>query len=412
MKDDFYLRFEDRFRGTREDVTRKQRQYLPLLEPVRAVFAGGKTLDLGCGRGEWLELMIGMGFSARGVDLNESMVDLCRHRGLDIEKQDAIKALRVAADDSLAIVSGFHIVEHMFFDDVLTLVAEAYRALRPGGLLILETPNPENLMVATWSFRMDPTHHHPIPPDLMQFVGEDAGFSPASIIRLNGPDSPGNSTGEFSEKFRYILSDAHDYGLVAQKPADQGIAPVLDYLEKLDKRRALVQQRLDELLLEFGTEMSRLSEEKDAFQSSSEHLAAERDRLQERVSLLQHDIDSVYASRSWRITRPVRVLNRGQKNVAGILFRRFLRAPLERAARSGKVKRVGRVLLTPFPGIKVRLGRTLKAGQDLPATDRESEAEPPSVDHVMDRSLPGHVSERQEAMYRALLRAIHDREKS
>ena len=127
------------------------------------------ALDIGCGRGEWLELLKDNGISAQGVDLDEGMLKLCRINNLDVFKDDGIEFLKKQLDESLIIVSAFHVVEHIPFATLQFFISEALRVLKPGGVLIMETPNPENIKVATENFYLDPTHIKPIPSKLLSF---------------------------------------------------------------------------------------------------------------------------------------------------------------------------------------------------------------------------------------------------
>ncbi|MCE3605184.1 class I SAM-dependent methyltransferase [Massilia sp. P8910] len=184
MSDNFYRAFEDRYRGSRELITARLTSYAPFYAPLAALYPGGAVLDLGCGRGEWLELLAGQGFAPFGVDLDAGMLEACRERGLHAELTDALSALRARPDASVAMVSAFHLVEHIPFDQVQLLIAEALRVLLPGGLLIMETPNPENLVVGASSFYMDPSHLKPIPSPLLEFVTGFAGFPRHKVLRL------------------------------------------------------------------------------------------------------------------------------------------------------------------------------------------------------------------------------------
>ena len=162
MSNSFYRALEERFRENRELIKSSLRVYLPFIEPLAKVYKDAAAIDLGCGRGEWLELLTAAGFQAHGVDLDDGMLEACRERGLNVQTQDVIIALKALPDASHAIVSGFHIVEHIPFSDLQILVQEALRVLQPGGLLIMETPNPENILVGTTNFYLDPTHQRPI----------------------------------------------------------------------------------------------------------------------------------------------------------------------------------------------------------------------------------------------------------
>jgi O-antigen chain-terminating methyltransferase len=181
---EFYRAFEDRFRGSRELIRSRLAIYTPFLDLVQKRAGDDVALDLGCGRGEWLELLRDRNFDATGVDLDESMLAACRERNLSVIKGDAIEYLKKIPDSSLTLISGFHVAEHLPFEKLQVLVYEAHRALKPGGILILETPNPENFQVSTLTFYLDPTHNHPIPPQLLSFLTEYYGFDRNKIVRL------------------------------------------------------------------------------------------------------------------------------------------------------------------------------------------------------------------------------------
>ena len=219
MSTSFYRAFEDRHRGSRELIKARLAVYHPFLAPLSSALQPAAALDLGCGRGEWLELLGESGFAASGIDLDEGMLAACRERGLDVSTTDALAGLRAQPDASLALVTAFHLIEHIAFDVVQELIGEALRALQPGGLLIMETPNPENLIVATCSFYMDPSHLRPIPPQLLDFVVEHAGFHRHKIVRLQEPTQlHGAAT---IELINVLDGVSPDYSVVAQKSADQ-----------------------------------------------------------------------------------------------------------------------------------------------------------------------------------------------
>jgi O-antigen chain-terminating methyltransferase len=165
-----YVEFEARFRGTSDEIERRLTRYLPLFDGT------GEVLDLGCGRGEALDLLGRNGISARGVDASERMVEICRSRGLRAEAGDAAEVLARTAAGSLRGVVSFHVVEHLRPEVVERLVRLAFRALTPGGVLALETPNPLSLVVAARNFWLDPTHLRPVHPDALQSLCERAGF--------------------------------------------------------------------------------------------------------------------------------------------------------------------------------------------------------------------------------------------
>ena len=179
-----YVSFEDAFRGTREDIKRRAAHYLATLDAKAVKRDQGLVLDLGCGRGEWLEVLTEHGYRCRGVDLNNVMLEESMARGFDVVEADAVSYLRGLGDDSLAAITSMHLVEHLTHESAIRLLDEALRVIRPGGLLILETPNPENLTVGSCWFYLDPTHRNPIPPALLQWLVRERGFSDVEIQRL------------------------------------------------------------------------------------------------------------------------------------------------------------------------------------------------------------------------------------
>jgi SAM-dependent methyltransferase len=187
LLDAFYVSFEDRYRGTRADIKNRQKVYLPDVAQAVAATNGAPVVDVGCGRGEWLELLQENGFVAQGYDLNRVMVQESRDRGVDVTLGDALEALAAMPENSRAAITGFHIIEHLPFAAVVRLFDQALRVLRPGGLVIFETPNPGNLLVASERFYMDPTHRNPLPADLMTFVAEMRGFTSVESRFLHPP---------------------------------------------------------------------------------------------------------------------------------------------------------------------------------------------------------------------------------
>ena len=172
--DAFYAAFENRFRGTPEDIRQRVTVYLPAIQESRAGTPEAPVLDIGCGRGEWLEVLKESGLVAQGIDLNRVTVSQCRERGLAVVEGDAIEYLRGVAEGSLGAVTALHVIEHLPFRRLIMLLDEVLHALRPGGLAIFETPNPENLMVGACNFYYDPTHQRPLPPEPTRFVAESA----------------------------------------------------------------------------------------------------------------------------------------------------------------------------------------------------------------------------------------------
>lgn len=214
----FYFEFEALFRGSRESIKQRQTVYLDYLKDLPAD-PGARGVDVGCGRGEFLELLKEHGIACTGIDLNMAMVDECQSLGLTAFHADAIAYLRSQPENSLAVVSGFHIIEHLPFEKLIELFDASLHALRPGGVLIFETPNPENLVVGACNFYYDPTHLHPIVPAVAEFMARQRGFASAEILRLH-PFPEDHMIAEDSEAARRLnkaLYGPQDYAVIARK---------------------------------------------------------------------------------------------------------------------------------------------------------------------------------------------------
>ncbi|TDV47380.1 O-antigen chain-terminating methyltransferase [Pseudomonas graminis] len=218
MTQQFYRAFEDKHRGSHETIKQRLQVYLPFILPLQGLYDDCRALDVGCGRGEWLETLVENGFNATGVDLDEGMLEACQARHLPAEKADALLYLKAMPSDSLCVLTGFHIVEHIPFEDLKQLVAEANRVLKPGGLLILETPNAENLIVGTQNFYLDPTHEKPIPHMLLEFLVSFSGFSRSKLLRLQ--ENPTLVDSPTVGLMDVIGGASPDYAIVAQKDTE------------------------------------------------------------------------------------------------------------------------------------------------------------------------------------------------
>jgi len=225
-----YLELERRYRGTEEEIAERLSRYLPYLE------GRGPVLDLGCGRGEALAILAARGVPAAGVDGSARMVALCRERGLDATEGDLFERLAAAPAASLGGVVSFHVVEHLPAPALDRLVRLAFRALAPGGVLILETPNPLSLVVAARNFWLDPTHLRPIHPESLHLLYELAGFDPIERLDLRPFPEPerlpeidlarlpeeqrrlADRVNRLRDRLDELLFGFQDYGMVGTKP--------------------------------------------------------------------------------------------------------------------------------------------------------------------------------------------------
>lgn len=220
--DDFFFDFEEVFRGDRAEIKERLRVYLPYITAVitsAPALQAGTWVDVGCGRGEWLELLAETGMTALGIDLNAAKVDACIELGYAAKVADAIVFLQNQPEGSLAGVTGFHIIEHLPFEKLLALLDAARHALMPSGMIIFETPNPENLLVGACNFYFDPTHLHPIVPDVAKFMATQRGFSTAEILRLHPypNDHLVDTESNVGETLNRYLFGPQDYALIARK---------------------------------------------------------------------------------------------------------------------------------------------------------------------------------------------------
>lgn len=214
-KNSFYRAFEERYRGSRELIKSRLQAYMPFVDHCLELYEDCTALDLGCGRGEWLELLLEKGVHAQGVDIDSEVLEAYRELNLPTTRKDALLAMQELSDASLVLVTAFQIVEHLPFQVLQSWVKEAYRVLKPGGLLILETQNPENLSVGAASFYLDPTHQRPIPPLLLAFLPEYYGFERVKILRLQ--EGSKFAEGQPANLVDALLGVSPDYAVVAQK---------------------------------------------------------------------------------------------------------------------------------------------------------------------------------------------------
>jgi len=389
LKLPFYRAFEERYYAPREYILDLRRQYLPYVSAVVSQSGATYAIDVGCGRGEWLELMGEIGVSALGVDLDEGMLKDCLDRGLNAKLEDGLSALRKIPDRSQSVVSAFHVVEHLAFEDLRLLIAEAYRVLVPGGLIILETPNPENLLVGTKNFYLDPTHQRPIPSELLSFAVEYNDFVCVTVLRLQ---EASDILSKNDVKLHDVFSGASpDYAVIGQKgglpESIKSIAQIAAptrgaslsevsafYDAKMEKKLealAGVDKRLVAQARQMTSTVDFLSRRIEITSTELSSLRAELAASRAVAKAQADQLLAVYESSSWKVTAPLRM--------AMGFPRRFVSAVREGRVKSGFKRRVKDFLiraagvvnrnpraaalisnaLNNFPGIKKRMGRVL-----------------------------------------------------
>ena len=180
--DDYYLAFENKFRGSRASILKRYETYLKHIDTNSIKTA----LDIGCGRGEWMELLQSHNIDIYGVDLNSAMIqEAKKHKVKNAINEDIFIFFKEMKDNSYDLITGFHIIEHIPFEDLMSLFREVKRVLKPDGKIMFETPNPKNLLVASLTFYNDPTHLNPLPPEVISFMVEYLGFKKVKIVELH-----------------------------------------------------------------------------------------------------------------------------------------------------------------------------------------------------------------------------------
>lgn len=170
-----YVGFEDRFRGSQDEIRSRLSDYLPVL------VSAADVVDVGCGRGELLDLLKQRGVTARGADTNPGMVHLCRARGLDVEQADALSFLERQADGSVGGLAAIQVVEHFDPGYLLRFLATAYHKMRDGAPIVLETINPACWMAFFECYIRDITHRQALHPDTLRYLVQASGFTRVDV---------------------------------------------------------------------------------------------------------------------------------------------------------------------------------------------------------------------------------------
>lgn len=228
-----YWQLEERLRGSEDELRARTHVYLDRLRDL-----DGPLLDLGCGRGEALAVFAEAGLAVCGVDASAEMVRASRERGLDVEQDDLVHYLAAVDEGSLGAVVCFHVIEHLPHDALARVAALALRALRAGGLLILETPSPLSLVAGSRNFWRDPTHLRPVHPESVANCLRAVGFEDVERLDLNpfaGEGLPevapsmaeappqlellAHTVNVLRDRLESVLFGFQDYAILGRKPS-------------------------------------------------------------------------------------------------------------------------------------------------------------------------------------------------
>ena len=402
--DKFYKSFEDKFRGHRSEIKKRLLAYEPFLQILKQNNENPAAVDLGCGRGEWLEILKQNGFAARGCDVSEEMLKECEKNALEAKNQGAIEFLSELEDSSLALVSAFQLVEHLEFSELCELIKQARRVLKDGGILILETPNPENLRVATLNFYLDATHVKPIPPMLLEYLCEFEGFNNTFMMRLNSNLSFSEDLENQNVTLRDVLSSVGlDYAVLGLKNGDEKTREAFLNAAKSGYSFEELADRFDVSTFENKTQMLELKndvwkgslETKEALWKSSLELMESKNQivnlqnenvrlredlenllgkylalnhkvyvLENEAPVIKNDIEQlkIFVAKFKRVAKPLILVYkflRFCKNLAKENLKKALKFGInltERAANSHpKFKKNLKIFLNKFPALRARI---------------------------------------------------------
>ena len=336
MKNSTYAQFEDEHRGSPISVSSKLNVYKPLLVEFKKDRPDARLIDLGCGRGEFLKIATELSIDSLGIDSNEEMLASIGQPNLKLEKADVLEYLKKQENSSFDILTAFHLVEHFSSDYLLRVVNEIKRVLRPGGLTIIETPNPENIIVSTCNFYMDMTHVKPLPPQLLKFIFQNLKFN---YVNLWGLNSKKKLSTENVALIDILGGVSPDYALLALKNCKQSPSSellrelnvtrgnslnelaslyekrwsgeIIKAENKINKSQDWVNNELNSIKQELSYNLVNLHSE---IQGMHQEIRAEIESINEQAHFYQTELQRVTNSRSWRITFPLRY--------AGKIFRK------------------------------------------------------------------------------------------
>lgn len=187
----FYQRFEDRFRGSQKDIEERFAQrYSRHLKEIKDQHGAIKALDLGCGRGEFLNILKSFGSTGTGVDSNREAIKRCHQMGHKVVESDILRYMKKTPSSSLNLITAFHVIEHCDPPYFFKIFTEAHRILENDGALLIETPSLYSLWASARQFYLDPTHIRPVHPQYMEFMAADCGFSEVSTLEFEEVADP------------------------------------------------------------------------------------------------------------------------------------------------------------------------------------------------------------------------------
>lgn len=344
--DSFYKNFEDQFRGSKDQIKNRLYFYKDIIDAIKEQNQKNEiiAIDIGCGRGEWLEILKENKINGMGCDSDAQMVLECTKKDLQVEKIDAIDFLKSFKDSSVDIVSGFHIAEHFQFDVLKEFLKQANRVLKKDGILILETPNAENIRVATLNFYLDPTHQKPIPPIFLEYLYKFSGFNHTFMLRLNSNLHFNDISLLDNVGIKEVLSGVGlDYAII-------GIKQECPYLIPLFSKKYKQGPSFEELVDMFDTE----------YLDIKNKLSQAQERLQQAETKIEH-IEFFIAKLKKIFSVPIKILKFLSKIKKKVLNKFLLLAKdvinfIESMAnKNPKIKKILKTILNKFPLVRAKI---------------------------------------------------------
>ena len=309
MDEKFYLRFENLHRGHSKTLLNKFRIYEPVISLICCEANNPKFLDIGCGNGEFLNFVSSFGGDIIGVEKNSAYLK-GRNNKILLEQSDALTWLKRQDDSSFDFVSAIHVVEHLEFSYLYEMVGEIKRVLKESGIILFETPNPDNVTVATKNFYTDPTHLRLIPSSLLSFVVKDHGFTVTHEWGVNESPRIEKSIG-IHDVIGGASPDYTIFGLVDQNTFGGKLQNVL----RLPKGRS-TKEMCDLFEARYQHDYSVVSKElrkidNKIFEQNC-HYREQIFEVSKEIIRLRHsfesELSSIYQSKSWKITAPLRIV--------------------------------------------------------------------------------------------------------
>lgn len=213
-----YLGFQNKMRGSEIEVHNRMKKYSKYLKNKKI------ALDIGCGRGEFIEFAEKLGCKTTGLEINEDMFHICSSKNLDVIKSDGISYLTNEKENTYDLILMSHVIEHLSFPDIIRIIELSFQRLNKDGVLILESPNPTTVATHIGGFYSDPTHKHFAHPSLMHYILEKAGFKGIEIKfeslqseRLVTDDTMSKILKQDIDRLNEIIFGYQDYSLIAIK---------------------------------------------------------------------------------------------------------------------------------------------------------------------------------------------------